>query len=269
MHEAIAPGADGLDRAISVIVEPIEANLTVVAFRELTPVGGPEAPSVEGETSSRQAHELRATKAQIKAAVSELETYMEEAKLATEEMQSVNEELQSANEELETSKEEMQSINEELQTLNGELQNKNASLARAKAPQRGRTQRAAARALGCPGRLGMVLANPFHAVTQGTSLLLHVPDVGSKDSSSRRRLHSWAHPCCTSPRMGQRGASLLRRNQGAGLEIALLPLSSIGNGPDGKLSASASGTNRRIAAAHHSVSCSGHKRTKSERRSIS
>ena len=58
-------------------------------------------------------------------------------------------------------------------------------------------------------------------------------------------------------------------NQGAGLEIALLPLSSIGNGPDDKLPASASGTNRRIAAAHHSVSCSGHKRTKSERRSTS
>ncbi len=124
------PGLTGKSRLLSLIVEPIEAGLFVVAFRELG-VDGVTEPFAGEAAGSATEHELRATKAQLRAATSELETYMEEAKSATEEMQSVNEELQSSNEELETSKEEMQSINEELQTVNGELQNKNEALARA------------------------------------------------------------------------------------------------------------------------------------------
>lgn len=123
--------ADGRLGTLSLIVEPIEADLCVVALREAA--GAPaEPPGTPGDavTGTALEQELRAAKAQLRAATSELETYMEEAKSATEEMQSVNEELQSTNEELETSKEEMQSINEELQTLNGELESKNDLLAR-------------------------------------------------------------------------------------------------------------------------------------------
>lgn len=121
---------DGQLGALSLIVEPIEGGLCVVALREVAPTASEPTRSSEASTSSALEQELRATKAQLRAATSELETYMQEAKSATEEMQSVNEELQSSNEELETSKEEMQSINEELQTLNGELQNTNDALAR-------------------------------------------------------------------------------------------------------------------------------------------
>lgn len=129
MKQIPHPGVAGQDRALALIVEPIEAGLFVVALRE---VMGPEVEEQEPGQPAGSAleQELRATKAQLRASISELETYMEEAKSATEEMQSVNEELQSSNEELETSKEEMQSINEELQTLNSELQSKNDLLAR-------------------------------------------------------------------------------------------------------------------------------------------
>ena len=123
LQEVSAPAADGRDTTVSLIIEQIESDLMVVAFRDLVPVASDEGESADGG-------ELRATKAELTAAVSELETYMEEAKSANEEMQSVNEELQSTNEELETSKEEMQSINEELQTVNAELQNKNTLLGR-------------------------------------------------------------------------------------------------------------------------------------------
>ena len=123
LQEVSAPAADGRDTTVSLIIEQIEFDLMVVAFRDLVPVASDEGELADGG-------ELRATKAELTAAVSELETYMEEAKSANEEMQSVNEELQSTNEELETSKEEMQSINEELQTVNAELQNKNTLLGR-------------------------------------------------------------------------------------------------------------------------------------------
>ncbi len=118
-------GSELPDRDLSLIVEPMEDGLMIVAIRE---VGHDDARPIEetyGPDHARHEQELRAAKAQVKAVVSELETYMEESKSATEEMQSVNEELQSANEELETAKEEMQSINEELQTVNAELENKN------------------------------------------------------------------------------------------------------------------------------------------------
>jgi two-component system, chemotaxis family, CheB/CheR fusion protein len=131
VQQIAASGPDGQSGPLSLIVEPIEAGLFVVAFRELAVDGATESSASEAGTGSTTEQELRAAKAQIRAATSELETYMEEAKSATEEMQSVNEELQSSNEELETAKEEMQSINEELQTLNGELQSKNEALGRA------------------------------------------------------------------------------------------------------------------------------------------
>ena len=127
-QKLLSVGAEG--RHLSLIVEPIEAGLFVVAFRELAFDGEAVSPAGDANGGSMTEQELRVAKMQLRAATSELETYMEEAKSATEEMQSVNEELQSSNEELETSKEEMQSINEELQTLNGELQNTNEALAR-------------------------------------------------------------------------------------------------------------------------------------------
>jgi two-component system CheB/CheR fusion protein len=126
VQEVSAPAPESRSASVSLIVEPIESGLVVVAFRDLAPT----AHTSEEENPSGELRELRATKAELKAAVSELETYMEEAKSANEEMQSVNEELQSTNEELETSKEEMQSINEELQTVNAELQSKNLLLGR-------------------------------------------------------------------------------------------------------------------------------------------
>jgi two-component system CheB/CheR fusion protein len=125
LQEVSATASDGRGKSVSLIVEPIESDLMVVAFRDQAPM-----ISARDESKSADVGELRATKAELKAAVSELEIYMEEAKSANEEMQSVNEELQSTNEELETSKEEMQSINEELQTVNAELQNKNTLLGR-------------------------------------------------------------------------------------------------------------------------------------------
>lgn len=130
VQQVSVPGPDGRDRTVSLIVEPIEAGLLVVAFHELAPGDSPAVPAADEPGADSQARELRATKAQLKAAVSELEIYMEESKAATEEMQSVNEELQSTNEELETSKEEMQSINEELQSVNAEVENKNSLLTR-------------------------------------------------------------------------------------------------------------------------------------------
>jgi two-component system, chemotaxis family, CheB/CheR fusion protein len=131
VKEIAASGVDGHMHTLSLIVEPIEAGLFVVALREVVASRVHSQGGLgEEPTGTALEQELRATKAQLRAATSELETYMEEAKSATEEMQSVNEELQSSNEELETSKEEMQSINEELQTLNGELQSKNDLLSR-------------------------------------------------------------------------------------------------------------------------------------------
>jgi two-component system CheB/CheR fusion protein len=125
LKEVSATASDGRGTSVWLIVEPIESDLMVVAFRDQEPI-----VSASDEGKSADVGELRATKAELAAAVSELETYMEEAKAANEEMQSVNEELHSTNEELETSKEEMQSINEELQTVNAELQNKNDLLNR-------------------------------------------------------------------------------------------------------------------------------------------
>jgi two-component system, chemotaxis family, CheB/CheR fusion protein len=130
VQEVAAPGPDGRTRTLSLIVEPIEAGATVVAFRDLVSPGAAASSVTEEGALSDQDRELRATRAQLKAAVSDLEIYMEEAKSANEEMQSVNEELQSTNEELETSKEELQSINEELQTVNAELQDRNNALSR-------------------------------------------------------------------------------------------------------------------------------------------
>ena len=119
---------------VTLIVEPIEEDLYVVAFRDADAVL-PRATTetqvdAAGGTSNLIEQELRVTKSQLKATNNELETYIEEQKSATEEMQSINEELQCSNEELETAKEEMQSVNEELQTVNSELQAKNEALER-------------------------------------------------------------------------------------------------------------------------------------------
>jgi two-component system CheB/CheR fusion protein len=130
VQEVLAPDPDGRNHIVSLIVEPIEAEAIVIAFRDVSKVGDSADNKAEDDSPLVPAQELHAVKVQLKAAISELETYMEEAKSANEEMQSINEELQSANEELETSKEEMQSVNEELQTVNAELHNKNALLSR-------------------------------------------------------------------------------------------------------------------------------------------
>jgi two-component system CheB/CheR fusion protein len=132
-HQAVVEpdlvvGGNDVRRTVTLIVEPIEGGLVIVAFRE---TAAPEPAAEVGDGDQRAVErELRATKAQLRAALDEFETHMEGTGSATEEMQSVNEELQSTNEELETAKEEMQSINEELQTVNGEVQGKNEALGR-------------------------------------------------------------------------------------------------------------------------------------------
>ena len=120
--------------AVTLIVEPIEDELFIVAFstsdeRSLDRDSPPPAYD-HGPAGILLDQELRITKAQLEAATNELETFREDKSASTEELHSINEELQSSNEELETAKEEMQSINEELQTVNSELQAKNNALER-------------------------------------------------------------------------------------------------------------------------------------------
>ncbi len=120
-------------KPVTLIVEPIDDGMVILAFRETAPAAtaADAAPALEdtGQEPGLE-RELATTRAQLKAALSDLETHIEEFRSSTEEMQSVNEELQSANEELETAKEEMQSVNEELQTVNSELHGKNEQLGR-------------------------------------------------------------------------------------------------------------------------------------------
>ncbi len=118
---------------VSIIVEPIEDGLFVVAIRDNSTHPSEDKNLIEDakeDWDTDLGRELKSTRRQLKAAISELETHAEEQKSSTEELQSVNEELQSSNEELETAKEEMQSVNEELQTVNNELQSKNTTLER-------------------------------------------------------------------------------------------------------------------------------------------
>lgn len=135
-HEpVVAPDVyvDEQRKPVTLIVEPIENGLVIVAFRESAPATTADdavPPVKETGRDPDVERELTTTRSQLKAALSDLETHIEEFRSSTEEMQSVNEELQSANEELETAKEEMQSVNEELQTVNSELHGKNEQLGR-------------------------------------------------------------------------------------------------------------------------------------------
>ncbi|MDX2203575.1 MAG: chemotaxis protein CheB [Hyphomicrobiaceae bacterium] len=109
---------------VTLIVEPIDNGMVILAFRETAPAGSDVAPAKEDASQEPGLErELATTRAQLKAALSDLETHIEEFRSSTEETQSVNEEL-------ETAKEEMQSVNEELQTVNSELHGKNEQLGR-------------------------------------------------------------------------------------------------------------------------------------------
>jgi two-component system CheB/CheR fusion protein len=129
----VAAAADGQERWLSVIVEPVpettSEELYIVAFRE-TPLAARDlsrdrdGATLTAETLATE-QDLRTARAQLQSTIGDLETANEEMKSAAEEYQSVNEELQSTNEELQTSKEEMQSINEELLTVNAEMMAKN------------------------------------------------------------------------------------------------------------------------------------------------
>ncbi|MHB1688003.1 MAG: chemotaxis protein CheB [Ignavibacteriaceae bacterium] len=137
--EGIKVKTNGSSQLINLTVKPVKEPVEMlgsllIIFEEVIPQKKvPASKKIHYEKKSERVikeleHELKTTKANLRATIEELETSNEELKSTNEEIQSTNEEMQSSNEELETSKEELQSLNEELITVNTELQNKNDEL---------------------------------------------------------------------------------------------------------------------------------------------
>ena len=120
---------DGAELVIDLTVSPFiskngdELGLTAIIFtykNDLPPSGFVEQYDINKTAAQRiidLEHELRDSRATLKATIGELET-------VNEELQAANEELLTANEELQSSNEELQSVNEELYTVNAEYQMK-------------------------------------------------------------------------------------------------------------------------------------------------
>ena len=119
---------DGLTIRVDLIADPIDAQETVIVFRETARVLSEDDDTDVDDFHSEQRiteleDELSETRSRLRSTVEELETSNEELKSSNEEMMSMNEELQSANEELSTVNEELKSKLEELAQANADLVN--------------------------------------------------------------------------------------------------------------------------------------------------